>query len=50
MIRNAKAGDVQMALLIAETISFEVQMDTEHAHEGQRTTSGDEGNDDFEFM
>lgn len=41
MIRKAKAGDVQNALVIAETIGFEVRMDAQ---------PGNERNDDFDFM
>ena len=44
MIRKAKGGDVQTALLIADTIGFEVQMATKD--DGEDETD----NDGFNFM
>ena len=44
MIRKAKGGDVQTALLIADTIGFEVQMATKDDGED------DTDNDGFNFM
>jgi hypothetical protein len=52
MIKTAKAGDVQIALQIADTIGFEVQMD--HAERARATThteaDANDGQDDFDFM
>lgn len=50
MIKKAKAGDVQTALLIAETIGFEVQMASEPAGATTRSEDENDGHDDFDFM
>lgn len=50
MIRKAKAGDVQTALVIAETIGFQVHMDAQPTEAGKHCADGDERNDDFDFM
>jgi hypothetical protein len=60
MIRKAKGGDVQMSLLIAETIGFEIQMDDPEEgtktqqRQGAAEQSGDndegDGDGDFDFM
>ncbi len=49
MIKKAKAGDVQTALLIADTIGFEVQMGADAATTHSEA-DGTDGHDNFDFM
>ena len=49
MIRKAKGGDVQTALLITETIGFEVQMPAQPTSM-QDNGHEQDGSDSFDFM
>eukprot|EP01043_Picozoa_sp_COSAG02_P097565 COSAG02_NODE_33782_length_494_cov_1.430380_1_plen_70_part_00 len=51
MIKKAKAGDVQIALQIADTIGFEVQMDAKPTRATTHSEAdGNDGHGDFDFM
>lgn len=49
MIKKAKGGDVQTALLIADTIGFEVQMASQPTSV-EDDGEGDVDSDGFDFM